>query len=371
MNRPFLLIVLAGSLLFSACQSNSNPEAAPTAFNEDGIRLWNDSAMAANGIELAQPELSSFGSDLVVNGRVEVPPQSRASLTAPLGGFIRFIGPYEGQFVQKGEVLVQLDDPAYLEKQREFLAAQADFSAAEQAYERAVSLQKQEASSAREFQAAQSAYLNARARRDAAKEGVRQIGFNPERIRNQGIQKLLDLRAPFSGYVKHVDGNLGRYVSAAHEIVTLEDPRHLHVELAVFQKEISTIRKGQSFSFTVGDDHRVYRGTVKEVGQAQSAEGFYVVHGHPEQLPTDGLRSGQFVRATLQRQNVETWSLPESAVVYWKNSPHVLQKIGNDLVPVAVEMVGKKDGRVGFAHLARGTYVAKGARLLLEPEEAE
>lgn len=371
MNRFSLLTLLAGATFLGSCQSSPEPSASPETFSAAGIRLWNDSAMAANGIEVAEPAQVSFGSGLEVNGRVEVPPQSRASLTAPLGGFIRFIGPYEGEFVQKGQLLVQLDDPSYLDKQREFLEAQAVFGAAEQGYERAVSLQKQEATSAREFQAAQSTYLNARARRDAAKEAVRQLGFNPERILSQGIQKQLDLRAPFSGYVKHVDGNLGKYVPAAHEIVTLEDPKHMHLELAVFQKDISLVNKGQTFVYTVGEGKKTYRGTVQEVGQAQTEEGFYRVHGHPEELPSDGLRSGQFLRATLLNQPVQRWSLPEGALVYLGSQSHVLQKKGNELIPVAVEVVGKEKGRVGFADLPSGTYVVKGAHLLLEPDEAE
>jgi cobalt-zinc-cadmium efflux system membrane fusion protein len=371
MNRFSLFTLLVGTAFLGACQSSPEPNASAETFNAAGIRLWNDSAMAANGIELAEPSRVSFGSGLEVNGRVEVPPQSRASLTAPLGGFIRFIGPYDGEFVQKGQVLVRLDDPSYLDKQREFLEAQAGFGAAEQAYERAVSLQKKEATSAREFQSAQSAYLHARARRDAAQEAVRQLGFTPERILEQGIQKQLELRAPFSGYVKHVDGNLGRYVPAAHEIVTLEDPKHMHLELAVFQKDIANVRKGQTFEFTVGDAKKTYRGTVQEVGQAQTEEGFYRVHGHPEEIPSDGLRSGQFLRATLQNQPEQRWSLPEGALVYLGSQAHVLQKKGNDLIPVAVEVIGKAKGLVGFADLPPGTYVVKGAHLLLQPDEAE
>ena len=54
----------------------------------------------------------------------------------------------------------------------------------------------------------------AHAQWSAAREVVRQLGFNPEQIQQSGIQRSLSLVAPFAGYVRSVHANLGQYVSA-------------------------------------------------------------------------------------------------------------------------------------------------------------
>ena len=370
--KPILFysgLLLAGILV--ACQSTpSNPE-PESSYSKNGLRLWNDSAMAANGVEVGVPTEQAFGSGLRANGRVDIPPQSRASLTAPLGGFVRFLGPYEGSFVRKGEVLARLDDPSYVEKQKEFLSAAASYELANEAYRRAEKLNEASASSAREWQQAVANREEAHARWSAAREVVRQLGFNPEQIQKNGIQKSLSLVAPFAGYVRSVHANLGQYVSPQQDVITLEDPTHVHLELAVFQNDIATLKRGQRFVYQVGSDPTQFSGIIQEIGQAQSSEGHFVVHGHPDQLPESGLRTGQFIRATIQTQQAVRWALPEDAVVYKDNQPFVLRKTKNGLEFQSVRISHHENGWVGFEDLAKGTYVVKQAHLLLQPEEAE
>ena len=367
--RFYSALLLAGTL--GACQSTPSGSEPETSYSKNGLRLWNDSAMAANGVEVGVPTEQTFGSGLHANGRVDIPPQSRASLTAPLGGFVRYLGPYEGSFVRKGEVLVRLDDPIYVEKQKEFLSAAAAYELANEAYRRAEKLNEASASSAREWQQAVANREEANARWSAAREVVRQLGFNPEQILQSGIQRSLSLVAPFAGYVRSVHANLGQYVSAQQEVITLEDPTHVHLELAVFQNDIVAVKRGQRFVYQVGSDPKNYTGIVQEIGQAQSSEGHFVVHGHPDQLPESGLRTGQFIRATIQTQKAVRWSLPEDAVVYQDNQPFVLRKTKNGLEFQSVRISHQENGWVGFDDLAKGTYVVKQAHLLLQPEDAE
>ena len=367
--RFYSALLVVGTLW--ACQSTPSGPESKVLFSKNGLRLWNDSAMAANGVEVGAPTEYTFGNGLHANGRVDIPPQSRASLTAPLGGFIRYLGPYEGSFVRKGEVLVRLDDPIYVEKQKELLSSAAAYELANESYRRAEKLNAASASSAREWQLALANQEEAHARWTAAREVVRQLGFNPEQIQQNGIQRSLSLVAPFAGYVRAVRGNLGQYVSAQQEIITLEDPQHMHLELAVFQNDIATLKRGQRFVYQVGSDPTPFSGIIQEIGQAQSSEGHFVVHGHPEQLPESGLRTGQFIRATVQTQQAVRWALPEDAVVYKDNQPFVLRKTKDGLEFQSVRISHQENGWVGFEDLASGTYVLKQAHLLLQPEETE
>lgn len=364
--------LIALILVLPSCSSTPEEQSGTAVeYTADGLRVWNDSAMAANQIQLSPASERTFGSGLNANGRVEIPPQSRASITAPLGGFIRYIGPYEGQFVTKGTVLVRLDDPIYLEQQRHFLTEQAAWEEVDLAYQRAEKMHQQSAISEKEWQQARAKHQEQKAALSAARETIRQLGFKPDYVLKNGIQSYLEMTAPLTGYVRSVNGNLGQYVGGQQEILVLEDPDHVHIELAVFQKDIASLKKGQNFTYRLGENPTPYTGTVKEIGQAQTAEGFYIVHGHPSSLPEGGLRTGQFIRAQIQTKPAVRWALPEEALVYRENEPFVLRKGTKGLEWQPVVITHREDGWLGFESLPPGAYVVKHAHLLLEPEEAE
>lgn len=62
-----------------------------------------------------------------LNGIVEVAPQSRATLSAPLGGYIKSAGFIPGQMVSKGEVVAVLENKEFIDLQQNYLQSKSQY----------------------------------------------------------------------------------------------------------------------------------------------------------------------------------------------------------------------------------------------------
>lgn len=365
MNRIILFSFAAA--VAAACSSapESEPEVGTSEF-----MAWNDSLMAAQGVALDSSRSFTFSTVVACNGRVEIPPQSKANINAPLGGFVRSIAPYEGDLVRKGQVLLTLEHPDYVRVQEAYLEAKSQFEAADAALARAVSLQRQDASSSREVQQRTAEQQSWRARMQSSAAQLQQIGLDPTQVERSGIQRSIAVRAPFDGYVHDLTVNLGGFARPEDVLMTVEDPSHCHLELQVFGPDVAKLEVGQTLSYTVGNEEGSYQGVIKQVGKAQGSGGSYRVHAHPEGASPE-LRAGQFVRASIACNPESLNSLSEEALVYFNDQPCVLKVDGTQITAVPVEVRYRQNGRIGLASLERGTYVVKHAHLLLPVGEAE
>lgn len=365
MNRLFALFPLA--VLAAACSTDPASDAEPTAAE---FMDWNDSVMTAQGVALDTSRTETFSTVIECNGRVEIPPQSKASINAPLGGFVRSITPYEGDLVRKGQVLLTLEHPDYVRIQESFLEAQSQYEMAKSALERSTSLHAQDAASSREVQqrTAESGSWNARLQ--SAKAQLQQLGIDPDVVVRKGIQRSISVRAPFDGYVHDLKATLGGYVRPEDVLMTVEDPSHSHLELQVFGPDVAKLTVGQQLTYRIGADDQVFSGRIMQVGKAQGAGGSYLVHAHPEGAQPI-LRAGQFVRAKVESNPEPLASLPEDALVFYQDQASVLRVEGTKISAVPVDVRYRQNGRLGIAQLAQGTYVVKHAHLLLPVGEAE
>lgn len=120
-------IVVAGMLLASC--TNSKPEVKATAAKEtttdaDELSLTPDQAANAQ-IALGNAEIRTIHSDLRVSGMLEAPPEHAFSISVPVGGYVKTTSLIPGAHVHKGEVLLTLEGPQYIDLQQQYLTAKA------------------------------------------------------------------------------------------------------------------------------------------------------------------------------------------------------------------------------------------------------
>lgn len=362
------IIYLLALLAVTACQTAVE---SPVAGAETAIFPSFDSLeMAAHGVYAGPAVVSSFGKELACTGRVEIPPQSRADLVAVVGGYVRAIYPYEGERVRKGQVLVQLEHPEFIQWQTDYLEAAAEVERASAALHRLTTLAGESAASQKEVERARADYSTWNVRMAAAKARLSQLGVSAEEVKASGIKSVWSLKAPFDGYVHDVTANLGSYAAPTDVLLRVENPEHSHVELAVFGQEAEQVVPGQVFEFALNGSSTRQHGTVQEVGKAPSANGSYTVHGHPN-AEVQGLRSGAFVQAWIQLESNTHPTLPSESVLQWEGQTVVLQVVGSRIQPMPVKVVGEKNGVKAFESLPEGRYVLARAQTLLPVGEAE
>ncbi|MBT8236218.1 MAG: efflux RND transporter periplasmic adaptor subunit, partial [Bacteroidia bacterium] len=133
-----------------------------------GVRITTEQ-FTANNMQLDTISFRSVPQAITVSGRIDVPPQSVASLSAIHGGYIKDIPYLEGDAVRKGQALVTIENPEFIEIQQQYLETSEQLGYLESEYERQETLIKENITSQKNYLKAESAFKSAVAR----SEGLR------------------------------------------------------------------------------------------------------------------------------------------------------------------------------------------------------
>ena len=137
-------IFVLGFALFSltACKDNQNhtteimAENAQEEHHEEGHISLTQSQAEDAGLAYGTFAQEEIKVPIEANGSIELPPNNMASISSLLDGFVVKINFLEGDVVKKGQVLVELKDPAYVKMQQEYLSVYGRLNYLEQELER-------------------------------------------------------------------------------------------------------------------------------------------------------------------------------------------------------------------------------------------
>ena len=205
------------------------------------------------GIKIGKVERRKIGSELNVSGKIDVPPQSNISINMPYGGFVKFTEVLPGSKVKKGQLLVVVENPDFIQFQQEYMEDIANREFLKSEYERQQKLYKENVASGKAFQQAKSAHMANEVRIQAMAARLKLIGFDPERIQNGEISAKVNIYAPVNGYVRTVYTNIGKYIDPRDVILDITNSDDLHVELTVYENDISKVREGQLIRFSLAN----------------------------------------------------------------------------------------------------------------------
>lgn len=354
MNSKFLYIAL---VLFAASCGNSET-AEPMA--EDHGHSHTSSYKTGMATE------DTVYNIIQCTGVVDVPPQSRATVSAPLGGYLREVRFYPGERVNKGDVLARIAHPDYVELQRTYLDSKARAAFSKADLDRKQELFESEAINERALQEVKAEYEVQKSTMMAAAASLRQMGINPDNLTAETIQSELIIRAPITGHITHIDANLGQHVTPEDPIYEIVDDTHMHIELSVFPRDIQMVREGQAIQFTLPGDPTVYRGDIQQVGrQVRPESGAFIIHAHPEGA-IEALRPGQYVDGEIIIAPHKGMVLPESAVVSKGEENFIFEVVDGEYHQRSVRTGIRRNGRVEILDTLTFPVVLENAHLLME-----
>jgi cobalt-zinc-cadmium efflux system membrane fusion protein len=315
--KVFLIFVLS-TLMFSGC--NNRPETSETEErhheeSENMVELTPAQYKVA-GIELGSIEQRNISNVIKVNGILETPPQSLASINAVIGGFVKETSLLPGNRIEKGEVVVVMEHPDYIQLQLDYLDSDSKLTYLELEFARQKGLQEKNVSSAKTFQRTTADYKSIKARVSALEQKLALIGIDANQLReSEKISRTIKVYSPISGYVSRVNVNIGKYMNPADVMFEIVNTEHLHAELTVFEKDISKIKEGQRIRFTLPNEDNVERlATVHLIGRLINEHRVVKVHGHLDKEDEEYL-PGMFIKAFIELSNNTVNALPEEAIV--------------------------------------------------------
>src|SRR5690242_12882048 len=119
--KKTITLVLIGLYLTSCTskQTEDVPKEAPPIM-QNSVELTPQQAKIV-GVQTGKMESKDLSGAIKVNGMLDVPPQNLVSISAPMGGFVKSTELLQGMKVSKGQVIVVMQHPDYIQLQQDYL----------------------------------------------------------------------------------------------------------------------------------------------------------------------------------------------------------------------------------------------------------
>ncbi len=330
-NKPIYLYMTIFSIviMIPACTTKQDKKESEGIYVQDKLVELTKEQIAIAGILMGKASKRNIGTELKVNGIIDVPPHSRVSINLPYGGFLKDTKMLPGTMVKKGQLLAIIENPEFIQFQQDYLESLAQQEYLKAEYVRQKELFREEVSSERTYQLAKSEYLANDVHVRTMGDRLELIGFNLNRIRKGETSASVSIYSPISGSVRDVYTNVGKYINPQDPIMEITDTKDLHVELSVYENDIPHIQEGQKIRFTVTNSpNQIREAEVFLVGSSVREDHSVTVHGHLRQVEKD-LLPGMYVSANLIVDTNEAWTVSKDAVVRY-NGKHFVYVLNNN-----------------------------------------
>lgn len=245
----------------------------------------------------------AFSNVITLSGSVE--PNEQVQIRSEVSGIVRALSFREGSAVQKGQVLLRIDDS---ELQARLIQAQSSEQLAEDNEKRAGLLLEKEAISQQEYDVAHADYESAKAQ--------------TELIRAQ-IAKTT-VRAPFSGKIGLRSISEGEYLTPSTVVANLLSINPVKVLFSVPEKYSSQIQVGQGLTFAVSGSEAKYHAEIYAIEPGVDAATRTISIRAVADNPEERLFPGAFARIELPLDRTEDAVLvPTEAVIPVQNGKQV------------------------------------------------
>ncbi|ELR71132.1 Putative Co/Zn/Cd efflux system membrane fusion protein [Fulvivirga imtechensis AK7] len=354
---------------------------APGVTPEEGdtnIISVTTSQFTSSNMALDTLTVHNFHRSVIANGMIDVPPENKASVSAYFSGYIKEIKLLPGQLVKKGQVLFTLENPEYVQIQREYLESKGQLKYLKADYERQKALASDKVTSQKSFLKAEADYEVILATHQSLRKKLVMMNISPDRVSGNNILSSITVTSPISGFVTSVNAIKGMFLTPSDIAVTITNTDHLHLELNIFEKDLLAIREGQAIKFRIQNTDEEFDATVYLIGKSVDPEKRTVaIHGHlRDESRIHAFAPGMYIEGEIQTSVHSAPSLPAEAVVNVENNYYVLVKRGVQDEALMLEkrevMVGTSDNAyteiLNASDFRKGTeFLTKGAfNLVLE-----
>lgn len=273
-------------------------------------------------IVLGNVEMRNISGTIQANGMLDVPPQSKVTISAPMGGFVKETELLPGSRVKKGEVVVVMENIEYIQLQQDYLDLNSQLEYLKAEYNRQQELAKENINAQKTLQQSKSAYQSMDARVKGIRAKMKMLNIDIAKVEKGELQQTIRLTSSIAGFVTKVNVNIGAYVNPADVMFEIVNTEHLHAELTVFEKDVPKLKIGQKVLFTLANEDKPRKATVHLIGREINKDRSVEIHCHldyddPELIP------GTYLRALVETNNNNVKAVPEQAIVHFEGKDYI------------------------------------------------
>jgi len=321
LNCLFLLVLVV--LITSSCgNTGKETETEETEVLPDDIVELRDDQKKLAGIETGLIEMRLLSGSLKVNGSVTVAPDDLATVSAPMGGYVKSASLIPGNRVSRGQTLAIIENPGFIDLQQNFLEARNKLEFSEAEFKRHTELYKNDVYSQQNLQQVTSEYKNLKAQVKALGQKLLLIGVNPEKFDENQISGSSAVVSPISGYVKTVNVNIGKFVSPSDVLFEIVNGDKLFLELSLYEKDADKVETGQRIRFYINNETEEHEALICETGHLVNVDKTFRVYASVigscrNMLP------GMYVNAIIEAAANRVTALPSGAVVGFDDKDYI------------------------------------------------
>ncbi len=288
----------------------------------DSIVELRDDQVKLSGIETGAIDMRSLSGTLKVSGLVAVAPQNLATVSAPLGGFVKSASLMPGNTVSKGQTLAMLENQEFIDIQQNYLETKNKLEYAEADFNRQKELYKNEVSSTKNMQQVTAEYKSLKTQVKALEQKLALIGINPSNLTDDNITRSVAVVSPISGYVKTVNVNIGKFVSPSDVLFEIVNSDNLFLELTLFEKDADKASTGQKIRFFINNESEQHDAVIYQTGKSISDDKTYKVYATVSGNCKNVL-PGMYVNAEIEASSNQVTAVPNESIASFDEKDYI------------------------------------------------
>jgi cobalt-zinc-cadmium efflux system membrane fusion protein len=221
-----------------------------------------------------------------------------------------------GQYVKKGQALCSISSKEIISMQQDFAETSNRLHALRIDYERAKSLYAEKVGSQKELLSLESEYKSTQARYEGLRTQLQLMNINAKVTESGAINPSYPVCAPISGYISMQNAILGKYSEPGELLFEIIDLNQMHLQLSVFEKDISKLRIGQPVNFIIqGRPDTTFQASISSIGKSIDPESGSIkciasLNGNDSRT----LVHGMFADANIATTEKKALALPTGAI---------------------------------------------------------
>lgn len=317
-----IIYIAITSIISISCQNGNDTVDTNTPINgqpsteESNNIIIENSQFESSNFELGMVSEQEFLDVIEISGEIHLPQKSKATVSALMEGVVGSVDWLEGQWVSKGTTLFFITNPELISMQEQYLVLKGQVTYLRKEYERKQMLANESITTQNELLKVKSELSTAEARYAALGKKLELYGIKVHNLNTESMISSLPIRSPISGYITEINIIQGGYLSSGHPAIRIANMNHMHIELAVLEKDISKIKKGQEIHFSLTSDPSItYTGYVHLINKVVGENGIISVHGHLDKKKDLNLVPGMHLNAKIILDQKKQLALPNDAIV--------------------------------------------------------
>ncbi|WP_304063260.1 efflux RND transporter periplasmic adaptor subunit [Pedobacter glucosidilyticus] len=313
-----LIIGLLGYMIYNRLNKSSE-----TKGPKGGAATSGNAPISVSGI-IVKP--TQFSNVVSVSGTIEA--NEQVQIRSEISGLIRSINFTEGSTVNKGALLIKIDDR---ELQAQLAQALTREKLASETESRSKKLLQSEAISQEEY--------------DNTLAELRSLQAQSQLVRAQ-LSKT-EIRAPFSGKIGLRSISNGAYITPTTDIVNLVNINPVKITFSVPEKYAKRVKEGSGITFTVAGSRETFSAKVYAIEPAIDIATRTLILRARAENPKGILLPGTFANVNLPLENINDAILvPTEAVVPILNGKQVFIAENGKAKAVKIESDVRTDKEV-------------------------